>query len=128
LVIWRSTTESRTLCPRRSFESIERYHEDCAINTVSTARAAAIRTLLTAAELDMLANAERLSNQERAVFVLLGQGMKPKAIGYELAVSVKTVDTHIARIRAKLCSTKPVPLADLLFLARMWVRAGQLSG
>ncbi len=76
----------------------------------------------------MLANAERLSNQERAVFVLLGQGMKPKAIGYELAVSVKTVDTHIARIRAKLCSAKPVPLADLLFLARMWVRAGQLSG
>lgn len=98
------------------------------IDAASAARANALRTLLTADELDMLGNAEHLSNQERAIFVLLGQGLKPKAIAFELAVSVKTIDTHIIRIRAKLCRARPVALGDLLFLARMWVRAGQLSG
>lgn len=106
--------------------TIEREDQDAA--HASQTRALALQTLLTAEELLILANAERLSNQERAIFVLLGQGMKPKAIGYELAVSVKTVETHIARIRTKLSTTGPVALADLLFLARMWVRAGALSG
>jgi DNA-binding NarL/FixJ family response regulator len=59
---------------------------------------------------------------------MLGNGLKPKAIGFELAISIKTVETHIVRIRAKLSSAQPVPLPDLLFIARMWVRAGQLSG
>jgi DNA-binding NarL/FixJ family response regulator len=95
---------------------------------ISSTRSSALRALLTDGELEMLANAELLSNQERAIFVMLGQGLKPKAIAFELAVSVKTIDTHVSRIRGKLCRARPVPLADLLFLARMWVRAGQLSG
>lgn len=81
---------------------------------------------MTESELEMLTQAERLSNQELAVFVMLGQGLKPKVIAYELAIAAKTVDTHIVRIRAKLCPKRPLALTDLLFLARMWVRAGAL--
>ena len=84
--------------------------------------------MLTPEELATLANAERLSLQERAVFVLLGQGHKSKAVAFELALSTKTVETHIARLRAKLGGGRPIPLTDLMFLARMWVRAGGLSG
>jgi DNA-binding NarL/FixJ family response regulator len=103
-------------------------HDDgnVAIASDSNNRAQALRALLTESELEMLTQAERLSNQELAVFVMLGRGLKPKAIAYELAIAAKTVDTHIVRIRAKLCSKRPMPLADLIFLARMWVRAGSL--
>lgn len=83
----------------------------------------ALRLLLTPLELDMLGRAERLSPQERAVFVLLGRGMQAKAVGFELALSVKTVETHIARLRVKIGGDRPVLLPDLMFLARMWVRA-----
>ena len=87
-------------------------------------RHAALRALLTPAELELLARAERLSNQERAVFVLLGRGVAVKAVAYELALSGKTVETHVARIRQKLrLGAAPLPLPDLLFLARLWVRA-----
>jgi DNA-binding NarL/FixJ family response regulator len=105
---------------------LARHDEDVAIAANSNTRAQALRALLTEGELEMLTQAERLSNQELAVFVMLGQGLKPKAIAYELAIGAKTVDTHIHRIRAKLCHERPLPLTDLLFLARMWVRAGNL--
>ncbi len=101
-----------------------RHNEDVAIAADSNARAQALRALLTEGELEMLTQAERLSNQELAVFVMLGQGLNPKAIGYELAIAATTVDTHIVGIRAKLSPGRSLPLADLLFLARMWVRAG----
>lgn len=91
-------------------------------------REAALRALLTEEEIAILARAERLSRQERAVFVLLGEGYRAKAIAFDLALSAKTVETHIARLRAKLGGDHPLPLADLMFLARMWVRAGRLSG
>ena len=88
-------------------------------------RTAALRALLTPDELARLANAGRLSNQERAVFVLLGQGHATKSVAFELAVSIKTVETHIARLRGKLGGGAPVALTDLVFLARMWVRANE---
>ena len=103
-----------------------RHDKDVAIAVDTNARAQALRALLTEGELELLAHAERLSNQELAVFVMLGQGLKPKAISYALAVTASTVDTHIVRIRGKLSPERPLPLADLLFLSRMWVRAGRL--
>ena len=84
---------------------------------------AALEALLTPEELDLLARAELLPNRERAVFVLLGQGHRPKSIAYELAISATTVETHIGRVRAKLGGEQPLELADLVFLARLWVRA-----
>jgi DNA-binding NarL/FixJ family response regulator len=43
-----------------------------------------------------------LSEREQAVFELIGQGLKPTAIARSLGISVKTVETHQQRIRAKL--------------------------
>lgn len=94
--------------------------------TSSTQRAiAALAPLTTDRERTMLAALDSLSTQERAVFVLLGHGQRAKAIGYELAISSKTVETHIARVRAKLVPPDGggPDLADLVFLARLWVRA-----
>lgn len=90
-------------------------------------RTAALQALLTPDELATLANAERLSNQERAVFVLLGQGHGTKSAAFELSLSVTTVETHIARVRIKLSGEQPLVFADLVFLARLWVRAGPAS-
>lgn len=86
-------------------------------------RQAALQALLTPEELDLLARADSLSARERAVFVLLGRGHRPKSIAFELAVSPTTVETHVARVRAKLGGEHPVEFADLVFLARLWVRA-----
>jgi DNA-binding NarL/FixJ family response regulator len=98
--------------------------------TSSTPRATeraldALAPLTTDRERSMLAALDTLSTQERAVFVLLGHGQRAKAIGYELAISSKTVETHIARVRAKLAPADAAApdLADLVFLARLWVRA-----
>lgn len=44
----------------------------------------------------------RLSERERAVFLLIGRGLGATAIARELSVSVKTVETHQRRIREKL--------------------------
>jgi len=43
-----------------------------------------------------------LSDRELQVFRLLGQGLKPRGVAEELRVSVKTVETHVQRIKTKL--------------------------
>lgn len=87
---------------------------------------AALVPLIDAREAEMLRAIDTLSLQERAVFVLLGRGLRPKAIGFELAISVKTVETHLARVRAKFAGEgRPPDLVDLSFLARLWVRASR---
>jgi DNA-binding NarL/FixJ family response regulator len=48
------------------------------------------------------AAAPRLSNREEEVLDLLGQGLSTRAIAERLHVSVKTVETHVARLREKL--------------------------
>ena len=98
----------------------------------ATARViAALGALVDARETRMLRTLDTLSPQERAVFVLLGHGMRTKQVAHELAISAKTVETHLARLRAKLAGDEPPPdMTDLGFLARLWVRASReaLSG
>ena len=43
-----------------------------------------------------------LSDRELQVYKLLGRGLKPREVAAELRVSVKTVETHIQRIKTKL--------------------------
>jgi DNA-binding NarL/FixJ family response regulator len=84
----------------------------------------ALSMILSAEELETLRTADALSTKERAIFVMIGRGLAPKGIAYELAMSVKTVETHIVRIRRKLGSAeKAMAMGDLMFLARIWVRA-----
>jgi DNA-binding NarL/FixJ family response regulator len=91
-------------------------------------RLQALTLLLSAQEVEILRTAEVLSNQERAVFVMIGRGLTTKVIAYELALSVKTVETHILRIRRKLArNDEGIAMADLAFLARIWVRAHEGS-
>jgi DNA-binding CsgD family transcriptional regulator len=88
--------------------------------------AAALAPLIDEGEAAVLGRLPLLSNQERAVWALTGRGMRPKAVAWELAISPKTVETHLARLRAKLAGGDPADLdpGDLAFLARLWVRAG----
>lgn len=85
---------------------------------------ARLAPLIDAREASMLRALDTLSPQERAIFVLLGHGMRAKAVAYELAISAKTVETHLTRTRTKLAQDgQALDLADLAFLARLWVRA-----
>ncbi len=88
-------------------------------------RAAALALLLSADERAMLERAARLSGQERAVFLLMGAGLKPKAVASDLALSIKTVETIVERIRSKLAPEggKSIGTGDLAFVARLWSRA-----
>ena len=45
---------------------------------------------------------ERLTDREREVLTLIGRGLGTRDIAQQLAVSVKTVETHQARIKEKL--------------------------
>ncbi len=45
---------------------------------------------------------DRLSEREREVLSLMAQGLSNRAIAERLVIDVKTVETHIARILAKL--------------------------
>jgi len=45
---------------------------------------------------------DTLSDRERQVFILLGQGYSSRAIAEKLLLSVKTVETHRSRIKLKL--------------------------
>ncbi|MEI9894689.1 MAG: LuxR C-terminal-related transcriptional regulator [Chthoniobacter sp.] len=45
---------------------------------------------------------ERAIGRELQVFRLLGQGLKARGVAGELRVSVKTVETHVQRIKSKL--------------------------
>jgi DNA-binding NarL/FixJ family response regulator len=49
-----------------------------------------------------MAPVDRLTDREREVFTLIGQGLGPRDIARQLTVSVKTVETHQARIKEKL--------------------------
>lgn len=51
---------------------------------------------------DQGSTVDRLSNRERQIFLLMGQGYSTKAIAEKLFVSPKTIDTHRARIKVKL--------------------------
>lgn len=84
---------------------------------------AAVAPLVTPAERAMLERLHALSNQERATFVLIGHGLKTKQVAHELAISVKTAETHLARLRAKLGGANAADLTDVQFVARLWVRA-----
>lgn len=55
----------------------------------------------------------RLSEQERRVFILLGQGLSVKEIAFELGVSVKSVSTYKTRLMQKLGVGSLVELARL---------------
>jgi len=90
-----------------------------------SARAAALALLLSDDERAMLDREVRLSSQERAVFALIGQGLRPKSVAHDLALSVKTIETHLKGIRAKLALSGKAPLSlpDLVFLARLRARA-----
>jgi DNA-binding NarL/FixJ family response regulator len=45
---------------------------------------------------------DRLSNRERHVLTLMGQGVTTRAIARQLSLSVKTVEAHYAHIKEKL--------------------------
>lgn len=91
--------------------------------------AAALVPLIDAGEAAVLARLPLLSNQERAVWALTGRGMRAKAVAWELAISPKTAETHLARLRVKLGGEGgPLSADDLAFLARLWVRAGGGGG
>ena len=51
---------------------------------------------------DATAPFERLTDREREVLTLIGQGLGTRDIARQLTVSVKTVETHQARIKEKL--------------------------
>lgn len=93
---------------------------------VQTDRAAALALLLNDHERAMLLQFPRLSNQERAVFTFLGRGLRLKAVASELALSGKTVETVMKRIRTKLTvpDRRPPDLADVVLVATLWLRAG----
>ena len=54
---------------------------------------------------------DRLTDREREVFTLIGRGLGPRDIARQLTVSVKTVETHQARIKEKLGLTHVRELA-----------------
>ena len=65
----------------------------------------------------------RLSRREREVLALMAEGRSNRAIGDQLAVDVKTVETHVGRVFAKLGlgeerSGNRRVLAVLIFLGR----------
>ena len=60
---------------------------------------------------------ETLSDRELEVFKLLGRGLTAREVAKTLAISVKTVQTHCAKIKHKLnCSTA----TELLMEAFLW--------
>jgi DNA-binding NarL/FixJ family response regulator len=70
---------------------------------------------------------ERLSDRELEVFLLLGRGFAPRHIAEELAVSVKTVESHRRHLKEKLNLEGS---AELTRYAVEWARkrgAGEVS-
>ncbi len=53
----------------------------------------------------------KLTQREREVVQLLGQGMRPTQIAERLCVSHSTVKTHIANMRDKTGATSTLELA-----------------
>jgi len=56
----------------------------------------------------------RLTNREREIAELAGQGLSSKLIGDRLFVSGRTVDNHLARIYTKLGVSSRTELAEVL--------------
>ncbi len=80
--------------------------------------------MLSAHEWAILARIVGLSSREAVVFALIGEGHRPKVVAGLLDSSVKTVETHIERIRSRLGGARgPVQGDDLVFLARIWARS-----
>ncbi|MGE0872744.1 MAG: response regulator [Kofleriaceae bacterium] len=66
----------------------------------------------------------RLSDRELEILQLIGQGVRTSAIADQLDISVKTVETHRARIREKLGAEST---NELMVLAVNWLRDGFLE-
>lgn len=58
-----------------------------------------------------------LSDRERQIFTLYGQGMDSRQIADRLTLSLKTVETHRSRIKLKLNLSSP---SDFMFAAVEW--------
>ena len=54
---------------------------------------------------EALAPLERLTDREREVFALIGRGLGTRDIARQLSLSIKTIETHQARIKDKLALT-----------------------
>jgi DNA-binding CsgD family transcriptional regulator len=65
-----------------------------------------------------------LSDRELRVFELLGCGLRPSEIAKELSISVKTVETHLGRIRSKFSLGSTHELARH---AVLWVQQASQS-
>jgi DNA-binding NarL/FixJ family response regulator len=63
---------------------------------------------------------ERLSEREIEIFRLLGQGCDTRNIAIKLNISIKTVQTHCARMKEKLALSSA---AELLREAMRWSEA-----
>ena len=67
---------------------------------------------------------DRLSDREREIFTLIGIGNSSRAIADKLCLSVKTVETHRARIKDKLA----LPNSTRLAMAAMeWAKKENLA-
>lgn len=66
---------------------------------------------------DATAPFERLTDREREVFTLIGRGLGTRDIARQLTVSVKTIETHQARIKEKLGLTH---VRELMRAAVSW--------
>ena len=60
-----------------------------------------------------------LTAREEEVIDLLGQGLRTRAIAQSLKVSVKTVETHLARLRKKLGARNGAELARIAYGRRL---------
>jgi DNA-binding NarL/FixJ family response regulator len=67
---------------------------------------------------------DRLTNRELEIFRLIGMGVRTADIAKKLNISTKTIETHRARIKAKLGIETA---SELVIQASSWVRDGQLK-
>lgn len=65
------------------------------------------------------AGGARLSNREEEVLDLVGQGLSTRVIAERLHISVKTVETHLARLRDKLGARDRHELARMAYGRRL---------
>ncbi len=65
------------------------------------------------------ARAGRLSSREEEVIDLVGQGLTTRAIAERLHLSVKTVETHLARLREKLGARNKNELSRIAYGRRL---------
>jgi DNA-binding NarL/FixJ family response regulator len=71
------------------------------------------------------AQLENLSEREREIFKLVGQGMNTREIATALGISVKTVEVHQFNLRSKLGLTSTHQLRHVAFT---WAQDGTLDG